>query len=276
MKGITVMRKLVLALVTLVMSIGGLLLASGTASACIPCPGGSGSTVRCCSPVTIDVDGSGFHLTSAAHGVRFDFFGNGHPIQMAWIAPGSTNAFLVLPRNGKVTSGRELFGNITPQPRSADPNGFLALASLNALTGGRDRTVIDSRDPLYYQLRLWQFTRHGNTVGTGRLSTLPQLGIRAIYLNYRSTGQADQYGNQFRYQARIVSSNPHAGKYAYDVFFTAAPATTGRNVSRGVGLLALAALGLLLAIRPATRRRADGATDVQPADREPSRLAARS
>jgi hypothetical protein len=44
----------------------------------------------------------------------------------------------------------------------------------------------------------------------------------------------------------------------------------------GVGLLALAALGLLLAIKPATRRRADVATDVQPADREPSRLAARS
>ena len=65
-------------------------------------------------PVT-DADGSGYHLTSAAGGVRFDFFGTGHLVRMAWTAPGSTNAFLV-PRNGRVDDGSELFGNLTPQP----------------------------------------------------------------------------------------------------------------------------------------------------------------
>jgi hypothetical protein len=60
--------------------------------------------------VIIDVDGSGYQLTSAAGGVRFDFFGTGHPVRIAWTAPGSTNAFLVLPGGGRVTDGRELFG----------------------------------------------------------------------------------------------------------------------------------------------------------------------
>jgi hypothetical protein len=271
------MRKLLLSLAILAMSAGGLVLASGPAFACIPCPGASSNAVRCCSPVIIDVDGSGFHLTSAAHGVPFDFFGDGRTIQMAWIAPGSTNAFLVLPQNGKVTNGKELFGNITPQPRSADPNGFLALASLNALTGGRDRAVIDSRDPLYYKLRLWQFSNQNGKLVAGKLSTLPQLGIKAIYLNYGTTTTTDRYGNQFRYQARVVSTNPHAGKYAYDVFFSAAGAPAAQPGSGLAGRLpaglALIAVGLLLAIQPARRRRARlasvSAGDVQPASSTP-------
>jgi len=259
------MRKTLLALAVLVMAGGGIVLASVPAVACIPCPnssasGTSTSSVRCCSPIVIDPNGSGFHFTSAKQGVKFDFFGDGRPIQMAWIAPGSTDAFLVLPRNGRVTNGEELFGNITPQPRSADPNGFLALASLNALTGGRDRSVIDSSDPIYYKLRLWQFSNVNGKVVTGKLSTLPQLGITAIYLNYSTTTKTDQYGNQFRYVARVVSTNPRAGKYAYDVFFSAAGAPGGQpgsnSDSRLLSGLALLAIGLVLAIQPVRRRRA--------------------
>jgi hypothetical protein len=277
------MRKLLLALAILVTSGGGLVLASGSAVACIECPSSSNSVgitpaTHCCgSPIVLNVDGSGYQLTSAAHGVKFDFYGNGHPIQMAWIAPGSTDAFLVLPRNGKVTNGEELFGNMTPQPRSADPNGFLALASLNAATGGQNRSVIDSSDPLYYKLRLWQFSNDNGKVVTGKLSTLPQLGIKAIYLNYSTTTRSDQFGNQFRYVARVVSTNPRAGKYAYDVFFSIAgsPAAqpagnSGLRLSSGIGLLAV---GLLLGIQPLWRRRSRVASapaeDLQPATSGP-------
>src|SRR6266481_206284 len=81
------------------------------------------------SPIIIDTEGEGFRLTSAANGVLFDIRGDGHPVQIAWTAPGSHNAFLALDRNGdgKVSSGKELFGNFTPQPSSNHPNGFLAL-----------------------------------------------------------------------------------------------------------------------------------------------------
>ncbi len=183
------------------------------------CPGPNPS-----SPIIIDVDGSGFHLTSVANGVRFDFYGNQHPIKMAWIAPGSTNAFLVLPVHGRVTNGRELFGNITPQPRSAHPNGFLALATYATLAkDGQRSDVIDSSDPVYYRLRLWQDTSRNGVVVRGKLSTLPELGIKAIYLNFRTTSRTDRYGNQFLYRTRVVSTRPQAGKYAYDVFFRAAP-----------------------------------------------------
>jgi hypothetical protein len=253
-------RKILAGLAVMTAAAGLSLLTGGTALASVPtcqlnCPAPK-------SPIIIDVSGGGFHLTSAANGVRFDFYGNGHLVKMAWIAPGSTDAFLVLPKNGKVTDGAELFGNLTPQPRSADPNGFLALASLNALTGGRTSDVIDSSDPLYYKLRLWQFTSHDGVVGAGRLSTLPQLGIKAIYLNFRTTRMTDRYGNQFRYAARVVSTNPHAGKYAYDVFFASPPGTgASQPASRtaGTGLLPLLIgipLALLLSVQPIARRRA--------------------
>jgi hypothetical protein len=45
----------------------------------------------------------------------FDFWGNGHLIQIAWTSAASGNAFLALDRNhnGKIDSAKELFGNIT-------------------------------------------------------------------------------------------------------------------------------------------------------------------
>jgi len=68
------------------------------------------------SPIIIDLSGDGFFLTDADHGVRFDIAGTGNPIQIAWTAPGSKNAFLALDRDGRgvITSGKELFGNFTP------------------------------------------------------------------------------------------------------------------------------------------------------------------
>jgi hypothetical protein len=263
------MRILTKAAFVLAATISGLgALAAGPAQAatrCPPCPQGqSCSCENSQSPIIIDVDGSSFHLTSLAQGVRFDFYGDGHPIQMAWIAPGSTNAFLVLPRNGAVTNGAELFGNLTPQPKSADPNGFLALATYAALA--KTGNVIDSRDPIYAKLRLWQFSNQNGHLVAGKLSTLPQLGITAIDLNYQVTGITDKYGNAFRYRARIVSSNPHAGTYTYDVFLRTGGSATvqGTGTRAGAGndamswLLALIPLGLLLGVTPTIRRRRGG------------------
>ncbi|MDQ6665962.1 MAG: hypothetical protein M3Z23_16395, partial [Acidobacteriota bacterium] len=63
-------------------------------------------------------------MTDAAHGVLFDFIGDGKKERIAWPARGSTNAWLVLDRNGngKVDSGKEMFGNVTEQHTSVHPN----------------------------------------------------------------------------------------------------------------------------------------------------------
>jgi hypothetical protein len=178
------------------------------------------------SPIIIDIDGKGFHLTSAENGVSFDITGNGHPVQLAWTAPGSTNAFLALPHNGTVTTGRDLFGNFTQQPPSNHPNGFLALAEFDKPeNGGNGDGVIDEADVIFSSLRLWIDTNHDGIAQPEELHTLPELGVFSISVRYSQSRKEDEFGNLFRYKARINLTDPQedrskAGPLAYDVFLT--------------------------------------------------------
>lgn len=179
------------------------------------------SYVQPTTPILIDIAGDGFDLSDEFGGVDFDITATGVPMHLAWTKADTDDAWLVLDRdgNGRIDNGKELFGNFTPQPRTGEPNGFLALAKFDKPgDGGNGDGRIDAKDAVFAQLRLWQDTNHDGVSAPGELRTLRAMGVAGLGLNYAESRRTDAYGNQFRYRG-LVQSVPGApvGRVAYDV-----------------------------------------------------------
>jgi hypothetical protein len=144
--------------------------------------------------------------------------GTGVPRKFSWPdSPGT--AWLALDRNAnwRIDDGTELFGNtrmLADGTRAA--NGYEVLAELDANGDG----AIDSEDPAYGSLLLWEDRIRDGYSEPSELAGLATAGIKRVHLEVRRSMRTDRWGNVFRYRAKVDSDVPPHEKNSWDVFLT--------------------------------------------------------
>jgi hypothetical protein len=176
------------------------------------------------SPILIDLENDGVHLTGLGDPVWFDIDADGKLDLMSWTD--RSEGFLALDRNGNgvIDDGGELFGTATLLSNGTRAsNGYVALAELDSwVFSGNGDGHLDSADAAFGSLRLWTDRNHDGISQPEELQTLAEAGIQRIDLDYRSSRRTDRYGNEFRFLGRAWKMGRNGVVHpvpTWDVFF---------------------------------------------------------
>jgi hypothetical protein len=180
------------------------------------------------SPILIDLENDGIHLTGLDDPVWFDIDADGALDLLSWTD--RSEGLLALDRNGNGTidNGGELFGNVTRLSNGTRPlNGYQALAELDSwIFNGNGDGHLDAADPAFSSLLLWTDQNHDGISQPEELQAVDQAGVRRIDLEYRRNRRIDRHGNLFAFVGRAWWTGPHGvvrPLLTWDIFFSIVP-----------------------------------------------------
>ncbi|MEP1959026.1 MAG: hypothetical protein ABJK65_09340, partial [Kangiellaceae bacterium] len=141
-------------------------------------------------PIILDMDGDGIEISVNAD-VSFDMDADGFLESTDWVHP--DDAFLVLDLNadgsrgtgdGKIDQTKELVLSKWLDWDGATDLQALAVFDQSTEMGGNNDGILDNRDAVWSELRVWQDANSNGISDTGELKNLAQLGFTQINLTY--------------------------------------------------------------------------------------------
>jgi hypothetical protein len=145
----------------------------------------------------LDEQSGAFRLTAPEDGVAFDIDGDGTTDRVAWTEAGAEVAFLALDTDGdgRITSGRELFGShMVP----GVTNGCNALLRAFEASGAPRSASVHAGHELYRRLLLWVDRNHDGRSQRDELRPASDT-VTAIGLGFTKMRGWDAHGNRVRW-----------------------------------------------------------------------------
>ncbi|MDD5387552.1 MAG: Calx-beta domain-containing protein [Sulfuricurvum sp.] len=156
-------------------------------------------------PLVLDMnqDGEISTIALADSQVFFDITGDGVKERVGWVAPQDGLLVYDKNRNGTIDGISEVFGK----------DGLSGFAELRAVADTNHDNIIDRRDELYSQLKVWQDTNSDGISQANELKSLSQAGVKNIELNVIGTN-INLNGNILSEAGRYLKSNSTQRKAA--------------------------------------------------------------
>lgn len=167
------------------------------------------------SPLVLDLEDDGLELSSEM--VSFDVLASGDLQRSTWV--GSGEGLLVRDQDGdgRISSGAELFGNSSDCAGGRCLDGVEALRAWDAAErGGNADGVIDARDRVFSELRLWIDSDGDGASSPSELHGLADRGVRALSLD---ATYLDERRPEGTISSRLEVLTDQGQRSAFDVWF---------------------------------------------------------
>ena len=145
-------------------------------------------------PLILNLDGKGIQtIAPSSISARFDHNADGIATATGWIAAGNGILALDLDKNGKIDSGKEIFGNHSVLSNGATAaHGYAALAELDSNNDGK----VNALDKAFNELRVWIDANSDGISQVSELHTLMSLDIQSLNLEHQENSKDFGNGNR--------------------------------------------------------------------------------